>query len=182
MAETRGRRTRANVSAFVARTKYQGWLHGALERRGVDVAELARMTNADYSHVWRIARGDPDKYPNSRRPGYDLALAIGEALKDVPGSLAAADWETPALPADQEIVLESGATFYIRARTGDTAKPFVVTPQLAAMLEAFALTGSEAASAQAGKDALNCAPDEGAHGGGRSGGAVDDEEPAALAL
>ena len=97
MAETRGRRTRANVSAFAPRTKYQEWLDGALERRGVDVAELARMTNADYSHVWRIARGDPDKYPNSRRPGYDLALAIGEALKDVPGSLAAAEWETPSL-------------------------------------------------------------------------------------
>lgn len=74
------------------RTKYQLWLSEALRRRGMDLADLSRAVAREYNYIWKIGNGNPEKYPNARRPGYELALQIGEAVGDVAGSLSAADY------------------------------------------------------------------------------------------
>jgi hypothetical protein len=78
---------------------FQEWLEQALDRRGITLAELSRMVDADYSHLWKILRGSPAKYPTSARPGFDLALSIGRELGDVDGALKAAGYDLPEDPA-----------------------------------------------------------------------------------
>ncbi len=78
---------------FVPITPFQKWLHPALERRGIDIADLARLTNADYTHLWKIAAGDPKIYKTSTRPGYALTKEIGKVLGDERGALVAAGHE-----------------------------------------------------------------------------------------
>jgi hypothetical protein len=80
---------------------FQEWLEKALDRRGVTLAELSRMVDADYSHLWKILRGAPAKYPTSARPGFDLAMAIGRELGDVEGALKAAGYDLPEEPAEE---------------------------------------------------------------------------------
>ena len=74
------------------RTEFQKWLNDALVRCEMDLAELARRTESDYTHLWKIARGDPAKYPTSRRPGYELTESIGIVLGDKQGALVAAGY------------------------------------------------------------------------------------------
>lgn len=77
-------------------SEFQKWLSESLTRTEMDLAELARRVGSDYSHLWKIARGDPSKYPTSRRPGYELTERIGVVLGDKPGALVAAGYWHPA--------------------------------------------------------------------------------------
>ena len=54
---------------------------------GIDVTE---------NYVYRIVRGDPDTYKNAARPGYDLALAIGEIVGDPLGGIQSANYKLPS--------------------------------------------------------------------------------------
>ena len=49
----------------------------------------------DYTSLWKMARGNPEQYPESSRPKHANAVKIGEALGDVEGSLQAAGYATP---------------------------------------------------------------------------------------
>lgn len=76
-------------------TRYSKWLRSALNKRGIDLAELGRVVNSDYNYMWRLSAGV------RKRPGYEIALAIGEALKDVEGSLQAAEFSRPGATDDE---------------------------------------------------------------------------------
>jgi hypothetical protein len=67
-------------------TKYAQWLRDAVERRGIDLADLGRRVNSDYNYMWRLSSGQ------RKRPGYELAVAIGKELGDLTGSLVAAEY------------------------------------------------------------------------------------------
>lgn len=71
-------------------TEYQAWFNKALERKGITLKLLSVKIGADYSHLWRIARGDPSKYPNSTRPGYEMNELIGRELDDLENAMVAA--------------------------------------------------------------------------------------------
>lgn len=98
---------------FVPRTPYQEWVNPAMKRAGIGISELAAAVEVDRTYLWRIARGNPEVYPKQRRPGYELAFAIGERLGDVIGSLKAAEYP---IPADSKEV-SPGETLYFW-RTG----------------------------------------------------------------
>lgn len=68
-------------------TPFSNWLVEAVARRGIDLAELGRIVGSDYNYMWRLSVG------LRNRPSHDLTLAIGEALKDVPGAMKAADYK-----------------------------------------------------------------------------------------
>ena len=102
-------KTDGRKSDWEARTDFQRWLkpllvankgtgkasnyrelYEALRARGVDVTE---------NHIYKIVRGDPAKYPTNKRPGYEVAVAIGEILGDVTGAVRAADFPAVATTA-----------------------------------------------------------------------------------
>lgn len=94
---------------------FQRWFQRSLERRGISLAELARRVDSDYTHLWKIMRGDPVKYPTSRRPGYELTVAIGEVLGDLDGALEAAGYVSISAHAAME------ATFIADSLAGPDA-------------------------------------------------------------
>jgi hypothetical protein len=79
----------------IPRTKYQEWMQSSLNRKGWSASVLAKNTGLTYHYVWRLAFGDPEKYPAAKKPKYQNALIIGEALGDVEGSLKAAGLDLP---------------------------------------------------------------------------------------
>lgn len=93
---------RKPVPAEVQRTQFQEWFEQALERRGLSLAEVARRVDSDYTHLWKILRGSPEKYPTSRRPGYSLTVALGQELGDPVGALEAAGYLSPTDDAPLE--------------------------------------------------------------------------------
>lgn len=109
-------RKRAPLTGQECYTGFQRWLLPALDRAELSIADLGRMIGKDYNYAWKLARGNPNEDPNvQRRPGYEVALAIGEKLGDVQGALAAAEYplpedqQSPAPPlitAGMEIVLD----------------------------------------------------------------------------
>lgn len=128
---------------FIPQTPFQTWLHEAMRRRGFDIADLARAAGTDYPHLWKIAKGDPLKYPTSRRPGYELTKAIGVALHDVDGALDAAGYEKSAAgPIDVAgdlVKLKEGDRFVVEATTGDQPPTeILITPEVMSVLVALA--------------------------------------------
>lgn len=93
------------------RSDFQKWINTAIDKRGITLTALAAIVEADYSHIWKIARGDTSKYPNSKRPGYKLTEAIGKAVRDVEGAMVAAGyWEIDAsAPRDSKPALDPDA-------------------------------------------------------------------------
>lgn len=79
---------------------------------------LAKGVTASESYIYRIVRGDPIKFPNAKRPGYALALAIGEIFGDAEGALAAADY--PA--ANTQVVAENDDSGRTRVVSHDTMR------------------------------------------------------------
>lgn len=78
-----------NQTAGIGPTTYKE-LYELLIARGVEVTD---------SHLYKIVRGDPAKYP-AVRPGYELAWQIGEIAGDVQGALTASDYpiaDTPTI-------------------------------------------------------------------------------------
>lgn len=140
-------------------SEFQKWLADALARNEIDLAELARRVGSDYSHLWKIARGDPSKYPTSRRPGYALTESIGVVLGDKNGALVAAGyWQTEGQEesADdsntgQTVVLRPGVVAHLYSPSGETIE---MTPRLLKILTAYAEPDTEelvGASGEQGK-------------------------------
>ena len=88
-------------------TTYQSWLNPALKKSGKSLKALALEVGMDYTSLWKMARGNPEQYPESSRPKHQNAVKIGEALGDVEGSLNAAGYSTPQL-ADSDTALLQG--------------------------------------------------------------------------
>jgi len=143
-------------------TPFQVWLAVAMERRGLELADLARAAGADYAHLWKIARGSPARYPTSRRPGYELTKSIGLVLRDVKGALVAAGYEHE----------EADAPHAVRERP----LHYVTDPDTARLVELY--EGTPPAGKQMILSAAELAEQmsrEGAIGGKR---ADDDDNPA----
>lgn len=82
-------------------SEFQRWFSEALQKSGLSLAELSRRTGSDYTHLWKIMRGDPAKYPTSRRPGFELTEAIGRELGDLEGAMSAAGYKTSPKDVDE---------------------------------------------------------------------------------
>jgi hypothetical protein len=84
---------------------FQAWVKPRLEAKGWTYAELCRQLIRDgldvtENYVYRVVRGDPTRFPNARRPGYEIAFAIGKALDDIGGAVKAAEYPWVDVPAD----------------------------------------------------------------------------------
>jgi repressor LexA len=83
---------------YVPRTSFQRWLKPLLEARDWTYADLYRQlvaltgTEVTENYLYRIVRGDPAQFPNARRPGYELAFAIGRVFGDVRSAVSAAGY------------------------------------------------------------------------------------------
>lgn len=64
-------------------------LHQELRERGIDVKE---------TYMYKLVRGNPAVYATNQRPGYELALAIGQIFGDVEGVLKACDYTLASQP------------------------------------------------------------------------------------
>ena len=76
----------ANAAAGRSPATYQE-LHRALLQRGFEYG-------AEY--VYKIIRGNPAKMAAAKRPGIEMAIAIGQILGDVQGAMKAADYPLSA--------------------------------------------------------------------------------------
>ncbi len=90
---------------YEPQTDFQIWVKPHLEARGWLYTELARQLvraglDVTENYVYRVVRGDPERSPNARRPGYEIAFAIGQILGDVAGAVKAAGYPWLDAPID----------------------------------------------------------------------------------
>lgn len=119
-------------------TPFQAWLDAALERRGGSLKDMAKATGADYTHVWKLARGNPARYPRHQRPGYEVTVAIGEYVGDVEGAVKAAGYPSGqnARPDRREIALPRGYSLNAPASDPNADRLSALFAQMLEMIEA----------------------------------------------
>lgn len=101
---------------------FQAWVKPRLEARKWTYNELARQLIRDgldvtENYLYRIVRGDPTRFPNARRPGYEIAFAIGKVLGDIGGAVKAAEypWVDPPKDPFAAFAVEIDAAPFIAA-------------------------------------------------------------------
>ncbi|WP_395091473.1 LexA family protein [Armatimonas sp.] len=90
---------------YKPQTDFQTWVKPRLEARGWLYTELARQLvraglDVTENYVYRVVRGDPERSPNARRPGYEIAFAIGQVFGDIAGAVKAAGYPWVDAPVD----------------------------------------------------------------------------------
>lgn len=90
---------------YEPQTDFQAWVKPRLEARGWLYTELARQLvraglDVTENYVYRVVRGDVERSPNARRPGYEIAFAIGQIFGDVAGAVKAAGYPWLDAPLD----------------------------------------------------------------------------------
>ena len=90
---------------YTPHNDFQRWVKPRLDERDWSYRDLARQLHASGQAVsenflWRVVRGDPERYANANRPGYEVAFGIGKALGDAPGAVRAAGYPYQESPVD----------------------------------------------------------------------------------
>lgn len=81
-------RTPASMTEMSA---FAQWLLKAQDRAGLSATRVAELAGLDRSYINRLLNSHKDEYRYYKRPGYDKTLAIGKAVCDIEGAMAAAD-------------------------------------------------------------------------------------------
>ncbi len=100
---------------WTARTDFQKWIKPLLDARAADgkwpatyqdLREELRERGVDVkeTYIYKLVRGNPAVYATNQRPGYELALAIGQVFGDVEGVLKACGYT----PASQPVSTRDG--------------------------------------------------------------------------
>lgn len=95
---------------YVPHNDFQRWVKPRLDGRDWSYRDLARQLHEEgqavsENFIWRVVRGDPARYANANRPGYEVAFGIGKALGDAPGAVRAAGYPYQEAPLDLSAVL-----------------------------------------------------------------------------
>ena len=126
---------------YEPKTKFQKWVKPLLAERGWNYSDLFRELvvggeDVTENYLYRIVRGDPEKFKNAARPGYDLAVAIGRILGDVGGAIDAADYALPgATPGGRRIPLGGGYELTAPENDPNAQKYAEIFAQVRAMIE-----------------------------------------------
>ena len=105
----------ANTANGTEPQVYQS-LHAMITSKGVEIAE---------NYLYRLVRGDPEKYKNARQPSYNVALAVGEVMGDVNGSLTAANFNLPKTPTT------------VKIKSSDKEDVRIISPDSIKVLDAY---------------------------------------------
>jgi hypothetical protein len=109
-----------------------------MERRGLELADVARAAEIDYNLLYKAANYDPVKYKGSRRLGYENTRAVGKVLGDERGALIASEYDDSDLP--QTVVLRPGIIAELYSPGGERIR---LSQRLLNVLTAAAEPGEE---------------------------------------